>query len=42
VNRLGKISIPESSGYRLQKALLEKEGVVFDSDDRIDLREFGF
>ena len=42
VNLLGKISIPDASGYRLQKALLEKEGVEFGTDDRIDLCKFGF
>lgn len=42
VNRFGRISIHGASGYRLQKALLENEGVVFDPDDRIDLEIFGF
>ncbi len=42
VNRLGKISIRDASGYRLQKMLLEKEGVVFGPDDRIDLETSSF
>ncbi len=40
VNREGKISLKPGSGYEMQKALLESEGVVFDSRDRIDLNLF--
>ncbi len=41
VNRYGKISLDEFSGYPLQKALLESEGIVFGADDRIDLEKYG-
>lgn len=40
VNRLGQISLPRSSGYELQKSMLEAEGVEFNRDDRIDMRRF--
>jgi methylated-DNA-protein-cysteine methyltransferase-like protein len=36
----GKISLPRFGGYELQKALLEKEGVVFGPDDAIDLARY--
>jgi len=42
VNAQGKISFPqESSGFRKQKELLEKEGVVF-LNGKIDLDKFGY
>jgi methylated-DNA-protein-cysteine methyltransferase related protein len=41
VNRYGRISLDEFSGYPLQKALLESEGVVFGPDDCIDLKKYG-
>ena len=41
VNRYGKISLDEFSGYHLQKALLESEGIVFGADDCIDLEKYG-
>jgi methylated-DNA-protein-cysteine methyltransferase-like protein len=40
VNRNGQISLPRGNGYELQKELLEKEGVVFGSEDTIDLRKY--
>ncbi|PKK82084.1 MAG: DNA methyltransferase [candidate division Zixibacteria bacterium HGW-Zixibacteria-1] len=40
INREGKISLPPGRGYELQKALLEKEGIVFDSNDRINFERF--
>lgn len=40
VNRNGQISLPRGNGYELQKELLEKEGVVFGSEDTIDLRRY--
>jgi methylated-DNA-protein-cysteine methyltransferase-like protein len=40
VNRQGQISLPRGNGYELQKELLEKEGVVFGSEDTIDLRKY--
>ena len=40
INRMGKISLKAGQGYELQKALLEKEKVVFDLYDRIDLAKY--
>ena len=41
VNRLGRISLPQDGhGYQRQKMLLEIEGVTFDSQDRINLKQF--
>ncbi len=37
VNRRGQISLRPGQGYEEQRALLEAEGVPFDTDDRIDL-----
>ena len=37
VNRNGGISLKPSSGYEIQKQLLENEGVVFRLNDTIDL-----
>ncbi len=43
INHKGKIS-PHGFGYGswLQRQLLEAEGVSFDAQDRIDLRQFGW
>jgi methylated-DNA-protein-cysteine methyltransferase-like protein len=40
INREGKISLPPGGGYELQKSMLENEGVVFDSEDKINLEKF--
>ncbi len=40
VNREAKISLPPGGGYELQRELLELEGVIFDSRDRIDFKIF--
>lgn len=40
VNAKGKISLPPSQGYELQKALLESEGVQFSQTDTIDLKVY--
>ena len=42
VNREGRISLKPGYGYELQRELLEHEGVVFQKDDRINLRDFHF
>jgi methylated-DNA-protein-cysteine methyltransferase-like protein len=42
INSRGGISIKDQSGYSLQKALLESEGVVFDQSDKVDLSIFGW
>jgi methylated-DNA-protein-cysteine methyltransferase-like protein len=42
INSQGKISLPKANAhYKVQKQLLEKEGVVFE-DGRVDLKEFGW
>lgn len=43
INARGEIS-PRTggSGHRVQRALLEAEGVPFDEQDRIDLNTFGW
>ncbi len=40
VNAKGKISLPASSGYELQKALLESEGIVFSITGTLDLDKY--
>jgi methylated-DNA-protein-cysteine methyltransferase related protein len=40
INSKGTISLPRYGGYELQKALLVKERIRFDSDDCIDLARF--
>lgn len=36
INSRGQISLRPGHGYELQKRRLEDEGVVFDSEDRVD------
>ncbi len=38
INSKGKISLKQSHGYELQKALLESEGIKFSKSDTIDLK----
>ena len=40
INRQGKISLRPGSGYELQKAMLEGEGITFRADDSVDLAHF--
>ncbi len=40
INREGKISLKSGDGYELQKALLEDEGVLFDREDQVDMKQF--
>ncbi len=40
INKQGRISLKLHCGYELQKILLEKEGVVFDDKDTIDLHKY--
>jgi methylated-DNA-protein-cysteine methyltransferase-like protein len=40
VNSKGGISLKPGSGYGLQKKLLEKEGIIFDKNNCIDLKRF--
>lgn len=43
INAQGRISLRGERGYDdLQRRLLEAEGVVFDSNDRVSLSEFGW
>lgn len=40
INSKGKISLKPNSGYEIQKAMLEDEGIIFSLDDKIDLNCF--
>ncbi|MCP4148652.1 MAG: MGMT family protein [bacterium] len=40
INRKGEISLPPGDGFETQKELLQKEGVVFDEKNRINLENF--
>ncbi len=44
INAQGRISLKARHPHEtdLQRDLLEAEGVVFDADDRVDLRRFGW
>ena len=42
INSNGRISLPRGYGYELQKSLLERERIVFDCDDNIDLKRYGW
>jgi len=38
INSRGKISLKPNSGYEIQKAMLEDEGIKFSPDDVIELK----
>lgn len=40
VNQKGTISLRPGEGYELQKDMLQKEGIVFDKNDRIELDRY--
>ncbi|MFQ5979877.1 MAG: MGMT family protein [Candidatus Heimdallarchaeota archaeon] len=40
ISSKGEISLPPGQGYELQKAMLEEEGIILDSLDKIDLDRF--
>lgn len=40
VNQKGTISLKPGSGYELQKDMLQKEGIVFNKKDRINLDRY--
>jgi methylated-DNA-protein-cysteine methyltransferase-like protein len=40
VNRRGSISLKSRAGYEKQKEILEREGIVFDERERIDLKRY--
>jgi methylated-DNA-protein-cysteine methyltransferase-like protein len=42
VNSKGGISLKPKHGYELQKQMLEKEGIIFDKNDCIDLKQYSW
>lgn len=40
INSKGMISLPLNHGYELQKELLEKEGIIFDENDKVDFDRY--
>ena len=40
INSKGGISLGHGSGYEMQKALLEEEGIIFDKNDRVNLKKY--
>lgn len=40
VNQKGTISLRPGEGYEKQKEMLQREGIVFNSNDRIDLNQY--
>lgn len=42
INSKGTISLKPGAGYEIQSAELIGEGIVFDENDRIDLKRFGW
>ena len=40
VNSKGSISLKLGYGYELQKEMLKDEGIIFNKNDRIDLKRF--
>ena len=42
INSRGQISLPHFGGYEVQRALLMQEGVVFNEQDVVDLKLFGW
>jgi methylated-DNA-protein-cysteine methyltransferase-like protein len=40
VNSKGRISLPKNHGYKIQKGLLEEEGIVFTKNDSIDFKRY--
>ncbi len=43
INSKGEISFPEQSdGFKIQYSLLQKEGIIFDTKNRINLEQFGW
>jgi len=40
INSRGTISLPRGKGYEEQKELLQTEGIFFQKDDSIDLKEY--
>jgi methylated-DNA-protein-cysteine methyltransferase-like protein len=42
INSQGKISLREGADQSVQRQLLEEEGVLFDSHERVDLKKYGW
>jgi methylated-DNA-protein-cysteine methyltransferase-like protein len=43
INRKGEISFPvQSDGFKIQYSLLQNEGIIFDTKNRINLEQFGW
>ena len=43
INSRGEISFPEQSdGFKIQYSLLQNEGIIFDTKNRINLEQFGW
>jgi len=42
INSKGQISLKPGSGYELQKSLLEDEGIIFDDNDKVDSKKYGW
>lgn len=43
INAKGKVSVHgDGIGNAMQRAILEEEGVIFDANDRVDFRQFGW
>ncbi len=42
INAQGKISLPAGAGREHQRQLLEAEGIVFDTRDRVDLKVYAW
>jgi methylated-DNA-protein-cysteine methyltransferase-like protein len=43
INSKGQISFPEQSdGFKIQSSLLQNEGIIFDAENRINLKQFGW
>ncbi|MFW9905345.1 MAG: MGMT family protein [Candidatus Thorarchaeota archaeon] len=40
INSKGKISLPRNEGYESQKGLLEKEGITFDKNEKINFDKY--
>lgn len=40
INASGRISLPHGAGFELQKALLEREGVLFSLDGRVNFDKY--
>ena len=43
INSKGKISFPEQSdGFKIQYSLLQNEGIIFDTKNKINLKQYGW